>query len=104
MDLASLLWEESSREENLGCKLWMESKLGFLLTPVNMVNKVNKINKVNEVSMVSLVKMINMVNVAGCSLPSSRIPTINRSEGRFNLLLYIDPSIWQNKTENRRGT
>ena len=85
----------------------MESKLGFLLTPVNMVNKVNKINKVNEVSMVSLVKMINMVNmvnVAGCSLPSSRIPTINRSEGRFNLLLYIDPSIWQNKTENRRGT
>ena len=41
MDLASLLWEESSREENLGCKLWMESKLGFLLTPVNLVNKVN---------------------------------------------------------------
>jgi len=70
MDLASLLWEESSREENLGCKLWMESKLGFLLTPVNMVNKVN--------NMIKMVTMVNMVHIAGCSLPSLRIPTINR--------------------------
>ena len=88
--MASLLWEESSREENLGCKLWMESKLGFLLTPVNMVNKVNKVNKVSMVNMVKMIKMVNMVNmvnIAGCSCPSSRIPTIYRSEGHFNLLL-----------------
>ena len=83
--MASLLWEESSREENLGCKLWMESKLGFLLTPVNMVNKVNKVNKVNMINMVNkvnnmikMVTMVNMVHIAGCSLPSLRIPTINR--------------------------
>ena len=65
----------------------MESKLGFLLTPVNMVNKVNKVNKVSMVNMVKMIKMVNMVNIAGCSCPSSRIPTIYRSEGHFNLLL-----------------